>query len=65
MGKERLVVDVRCVRRPHVYRLEACADTRSCCSCRKKQDKWVVAMNRWQDLTDLDVNAGEWSVTNL
>ncbi|ORY82343.1 Phosphoribosylformimino-5-aminoimidazole carboxamide ribotide isomerase [Leucosporidium creatinivorum] len=25
-------------------------------SCRKREDRWVVAMNRWQDLTDMDVN---------
>ncbi|KAL9937402.1 hypothetical protein V8E36_003811 [Tilletia maclaganii] len=25
-------------------------------SCRRREDKWVVAMNRWQSLTDLDVN---------
>ncbi|CED83465.1 phosphoribosylformimino-5-aminoimidazole carboxamide ribotide isomerase [Phaffia rhodozyma] len=24
-------------------------------SCRKRGDRWVVAMNKWQDLTDLDV----------
>ena len=26
-------------------------------SCRKRGDRWIVAMNRWQDLTDLEVNA--------
>ncbi|CAE6520356.1 unnamed protein product [Rhizoctonia solani] len=25
-------------------------------SCRKVGDKWVVAMNKWQDLTDMEVN---------
>ena len=25
-------------------------------SCRKKADKWIVAMNRWQDMTDMEVN---------
>lgn len=25
-------------------------------SCRRKDDKWVVAMNRWQTLTDTEVN---------
>ncbi|GAA6007169.1 hypothetical protein JCM11491_003029 [Sporobolomyces phaffii] len=25
-------------------------------SCRRRADKWVVAMNRWQDLTDMEVN---------
>ena len=27
-------------------------------SCRKQGDKWVVAMNKWQTLTDLEVNEG-------
>ncbi|GAC95088.1 hypothetical protein PHSY_002663 [Pseudozyma hubeiensis SY62] len=25
-------------------------------SCRKRGDKWIVAMNRWQDMTDMEVN---------
>ncbi|CAO1628719.1 unnamed protein product [Sympodiomycopsis kandeliae] len=25
-------------------------------SCRRKDSKWIVAMNRWQDLTDMEVN---------
>ncbi|EST06814.1 Histidine biosynthesis [Kalmanozyma brasiliensis GHG001] len=25
-------------------------------SCRKKGSKWTVAMNRWQDMTDMEVN---------
>ncbi|KAM0788099.1 hypothetical protein ACM66B_001268 [Microbotryomycetes sp. NB124-2] len=25
-------------------------------SCRRRGDKWIVAMNRWQDLTDMEVN---------
>ncbi|SNX87976.1 probable bifunctional protein related to glutathione S-transferase/ probable histidinol dehydrogenase [Melanopsichium pennsylvanicum] len=25
-------------------------------SCRKRGDKWVVAMNRWQDMTDMEVD---------
>lgn len=25
-------------------------------SCRKRGDKWIVAMNRWQDMTDTEVN---------
>lgn len=25
-------------------------------SCRRKDDKWIVAMNRWQTLTDTEVN---------
>lgn len=28
-------------------------------SCRRREDKWVVAMNRWQDLTDMEVNKGK------
>ena len=27
-------------------------------SCRKVEDKWVVAMNKWQTLTDMEVNQG-------
>jgi hypothetical protein len=30
-------------------------------SCRKKDSKWIVAMNRWQDLTDMEVNKGDTS----
>ncbi|GJJ12368.1 hypothetical protein Clacol_006609 [Clathrus columnatus] len=25
-------------------------------SCRRKGDKWFVAMNKWQDLTDMEIN---------
>ena len=25
-------------------------------SCRKRGERWVVAMNRWQDMTDMEVN---------
>jgi phosphoribosylformimino-5-aminoimidazole carboxamide ribotide isomerase len=28
-------------------------------SCRKRGDHWIVAMNRWQDMTDMRVNKGE------
>lgn len=28
-------------------------------SCRRKDDRWVVAMNKWQDLTDMEVDQGE------
>lgn len=31
-------------------------------SCRKRGDRWVVAMNKWQDLTDLDVTKGQPSL---
>lgn len=27
-------------------------------SCRKRDSRWIVAMNRWQDLTDMEVNEG-------
>ncbi|KAG8811598.1 Enzyme that catalyzes the fourth step in the histidine pathway [Serendipita sp. 399] len=31
-------------------------------SCRRREDKWIVAMNKWQDMTDMEVNQelGEW-----
>lgn len=25
-------------------------------SCRKKNDKWIVAMDKWQTMTDMEVN---------
>ncbi|RCH78525.1 Enzyme that catalyzes the fourth step in the histidine pathway, partial [Rhizopus azygosporus] len=25
-------------------------------SCRRKDDKWIVAMNKWQTMTDMEVN---------
>lgn len=31
-------------------------------SCRKRGEKWIVAMNRWQDLTDMEVNAQSLSL---
>lgn len=27
-------------------------------SCRKREGSWIVAMNRWQDMTDMKVNKG-------
>lgn len=27
-------------------------------SCRRQGCSWVVAMNKWQDLTDMEVNRG-------
>jgi phosphoribosylformimino-5-aminoimidazole carboxamide ribotide isomerase len=27
-------------------------------SCRRRGEKWVVAMNRWQTMTDMEVNKG-------
>lgn len=28
-------------------------------SCRKQDEKWIVAMNKWQTLTDMEVGASE------
>jgi hypothetical protein len=28
-------------------------------SCRRKGDTWFVAMNKWQDLTDMELTAGK------
>lgn len=28
-------------------------------SCRRQGDRWVVAINKWQTLSDLDLNEGE------
>lgn len=28
-------------------------------SCRRTGGKWMVAMNKWQTLTDMEVNQGE------
>jgi phosphoribosylformimino-5-aminoimidazole carboxamide ribotide isomerase len=27
-------------------------------SCRRKDESWVVAMNKWQTLTDFEINQG-------
>ena len=27
-------------------------------SCRRKDDTWFVAMNKWQTITDMEVNEG-------
>ena len=36
-------------------------------SCRRKgQDSWFVAMNKWQTITDMEVNQGEtWNRVNF
>ncbi|GAA6000509.1 hypothetical protein JCM10207_008044 [Rhodosporidiobolus poonsookiae] len=31
-------------------------------SCRRKDDKWIVAMDRWQVMTDMEVNADSLSL---
>ena len=28
-------------------------------SCRKRGDKWFVAMNKWQTITDMELNKGK------
>jgi phosphoribosylformimino-5-aminoimidazole carboxamide ribotide isomerase len=28
-------------------------------SCRKKNNKWLVAMDKWQTMTDMEVNKGK------
>lgn len=28
-------------------------------SCRRKDDKWFVATNKWQTITDFELNQGE------
>ena len=32
-------------------------------SCRRQGDTWVVAMNKWQTLTDMEVTRGKAEVT--
>ena len=27
-------------------------------SCRRQGDRWIVAMNKWQTLTDMELNDG-------
>lgn len=27
-------------------------------SCRRQNERWVVAMNKWQKLTDMELNQG-------
>lgn len=33
-------------------------------SCRRVADKWVVAMNKWQDFTDMVVDKGKHAFPN-
>jgi hypothetical protein len=67
VGKYKLVVDVRFVlgsvhftHSPYWLYVCVCVviTTNDASSCRRKDDKWVVAMNKWQDLTDMEVNKG-------
>ncbi|KAL9552806.1 Histidine biosynthesis bifunctional protein hisB [Mucor bainieri] len=34
-------------------------------SCRKKNDKWVVAMDKWQKMTDMEVNKGTMKMDSM
>jgi len=34
-------------------------------SCRKKDNTWFVAMNKWQTTTDFEINAGMFEQHNL
>ena len=34
-------------------------------SCRKKEDTWFVAMNKWQVITDMEVNEGEQALERM
>jgi phosphoribosylformimino-5-aminoimidazole carboxamide ribotide isomerase len=56
VGKDRLVVDVRYANNGEING-EGLLNP-LLLSCRKRGDKWIVAMNKWQDLTDMEVNQG-------
>jgi phosphoribosylformimino-5-aminoimidazole carboxamide ribotide isomerase len=34
-------------------------------SCRRKDDKWFVATNKWQTITDFELNQGMYSTRNI
>ncbi|KAG8532179.1 Histidine biosynthesis bifunctional protein hisB [Bacidia gigantensis] len=34
-------------------------------SCRRQNDVWIVAMNKWQTLTDMEVNAGQLNYAKI
>lgn len=34
-------------------------------SCRRQGDRWVVAINKWQTLSDLDLNEGEQNEVSI
>lgn len=54
VGKDRLVVDVRCALDLSGFFGGRLTER----SCRKRGDGWFVAMNKWQDLTDMEVSKG-------
>ena len=33
-------------------------NSRSTNSCRRREDKWLVAMNKWQTIADMEVSKG-------
>jgi len=33
-------------------------------SCRRKDDKWFVATNKWQTITDFELNQGKYNIPN-
>ncbi|OJA19017.1 hypothetical protein AZE42_00385 [Rhizopogon vesiculosus] len=52
IGKDKLVVDVR-----HVVSFTlATSESHVKLSCRRRGDGWFVAMNKWQDITTMEVN---------
>lgn len=67
-GKTAAFIE-RCGERPtgHWHKVCVCVwvvfNTSNCFSCRRKESKWYIAMNKWQDLTDMEVNQG--TVDNL
>lgn len=53
VGKEKLVIDIRFAVSFHFELLLS-----DLISCRQKGNKWYIAMNKWQDLTDMEVTRG-------
>lgn len=54
VGKDRLVVDVRCV----VFCSPLSFVNSALLSCRRRADKWFVAMDKWQRITETEVCKG-------
>lgn len=54
VGKDKLVVDVRYSN----FMPANCVYLTQRDSCRRRGDKWWVAMNKWQDITDMEVSQG-------
>jgi len=54
IGKDKLVVDVR-----HVGSVDLKASgSHLKLSCRRRGEGWFVAMNKWQNITTMEVNKG-------